>query len=81
MKVQILGEEVDLKENLLKSLRHHRLLWSALVITACVDFFSTLLFMSQYGILVEKNLVVRWLALTSGVVPGVLIGKLLQIAA
>lgn len=52
-----------------------------LVITALLDFASTLLFMSQYGIRVEKNMVVRWLALALGIVPGVLLGKSLQLFA
>ena len=77
----ILGEDVPLKENLLKSLRRHWFLWSVLVVTALSDFASTLLFMYQYGIAVERNAVVRWLALALGIIPGVAIGKSLQIFA
>lgn len=79
--MQILGEEVPLKQNLLNSLRKHWVLWPLLLVTVVFDFLSTLLFMSQYGIHVEKNLVVRWLALTLGVIPGVAVGKSLQIVA
>ena len=79
--MQILGEEILLKENLLKSFRKHWFLWSVLLVTAIFDFASTLAFMSQYGIRVEKNMVVRWLAMTLGIVPGVLIGKSLQLFA
>ena len=79
--MQILGEEVSLKANLLKSFRTHWFLWSALLVTACFDFISTLFFMSRSGIGVEKNMVVRWLAMTLGIVPGVLIGKSLQLFA
>ena len=79
--MQILGEQIPLKDNLLKSLRVHRLIWIILVITAFFDFASTLFFMSEDGIHVEQNLLVRWLAMTVGIVPGVLIGKCLQLLA
>jgi len=79
--MQILGQDVSLKENLLKSIREHWFLWSVLLVTAFYDFASTVFFMSQYGIRVEKNMVVRWLATTLGIVPGVLVGKALQIMA
>jgi hypothetical protein len=75
----ILGEQIPLKDNLLKSFREHQLLWAVLLITIAFDFATTLLFMSQYGIRFEKNLVVRWLANTLGIIPGVLIGKSLQL--
>jgi hypothetical protein len=79
--MRILDEDISLKKNLLTSLRRHWFLWSVLLVTALLDFASTLNFMSQYGIYVEQNMVVRWLALHLGVVPGVLIGKSLQILA
>ena len=56
----ILGEPVSLKDNLLKSFREHQLLWAILFVTIIFDFVTTILFMSQYGIRVEKNMVVRW---------------------
>ena len=37
--------------------------------------------MSRYGIRIEMNLVVRWLATTVGIIPGVFIGKSLQLVA
>jgi hypothetical protein len=77
----ILGEDVPLKANLLNSLRKHWFLWSVLVVTAFFDFVTTFMFMTRYGIAVERNMVVRWLAFTLGIVPGVLIGKSLQIFA
>ncbi len=79
--MQLLGEDIPLKQNLLNSLGKHRFLWALLLVTAAFDFLSTLSFMSQYGIQVEKNLAVRWLAMALGIVPGVLIGKSLQIIA
>ncbi len=75
----ILGEPVALKENLLKSFREHQLLWTLLLVTIAFDFATTIFFMSQYGIRVEKNLIVRWLAYTFGIFPGVLTGKCLQL--
>ena len=79
--MQILGADVPLGKNLLTSLRRHWLLWSMLVVTALLDFATTLGFMSEYGIRVERNMVVRWLALSLGMIPGVMIGKSLQIIA
>lgn len=75
----ILGEQVSLKDNLLRSFREHRLLWAILLATIVFDFATTIFFTSEYGIHVEKNLVVRWLAYTFGVLPGVFIGKCLQL--
>ena len=77
----ILGEQVDLKENLLRSLRAHRLLWTLLLVTIAFDFATTVFFMTERGIHFEQNLVVRWLARNFGIVPGVLIGKGLQLVA
>ena len=77
----ILGEDIPLKANLLYSLRKHWFLWSVLVVTAFFDFVTTFMFMTRYGIAVERNMVVRWLAFALGIIPGVLIGKSLQIFA
>jgi hypothetical protein len=38
-------------------------------------------FISRYGVRVENNAIVRWLANTLGIVPGVLVGKCLQLFA
>jgi len=77
----LLGEEVPLKENLGKSLLKYRWLWFALLVTAALDFVSTVSFMGNVGIDYEKNFVIRWLAQTIGIIPGVLLGKFLQILA
>jgi hypothetical protein len=79
--MRILDQHISLKENLLISLRRHWLLWAVLLVTAMIDFATTLGFMYEYGIRVEKNLVVRFLALHLGIIPGVLVGKSLQIFA
>lgn len=60
---------------------NHRALWILLVVTVILDFATTLVFMYQDGIEQEKNIVVRWLATNSGIVLGVAIGKLLQLAS
>jgi hypothetical protein len=75
----ILGEEISLKDNLLRSYREHRLLWTILLVTIAFDFATTIFFMSEYGIRVEKNVIIRWLAYTFGIFPGVFIGKCLQL--
>lgn len=79
--MRILDQDISLKTNLVTSLRKHWILWIVLLVTAMLDFATTLGFMTEYGIRVERNMVVRWLALTLGIVPGVLIGKSLQIIA
>ncbi len=77
----ILDEEIPLKQNLTTSFHKYRYLWIALFVTAFLDFVTTLIFMHNDGIQYEKNLVVRWLAFTIGIIPGVFIGKSLQILA
>lgn len=77
----VLGSEIPIKENIQRSLHDYRYLWVILLATVFFDFVSTVLFMERDGIRTEGNSVVRNLALTVGIVPGVAIGKLLQIVA
>lgn len=79
--MNILDEEVSLRDNLRYSLRNHWLLWILLIITAGFDFMTTLNFMWRDGIEFEKNAVVRNLAEALGIIPGVALGKSLQIVA
>ncbi|UCH47761.1 MAG: hypothetical protein JSU95_17175 [Betaproteobacteria bacterium] len=79
--MHILDQDIPLKANLLKSLKKHWILWSVLVVTAVFDFVTTYMFMTNIGISVERNVVVRWLAFNLGVIPGVLVGKSLQVFA
>ena len=79
--MRILGEEIPLKANLQASFQRYRLLWIILLVTASLDYLTTLYFMWQDGIHTEQSLVVRWLAYQIGIVPGVLLGKSLQILA
>ena len=79
--MEILGEQIPLKDNLLRSLHTHRLAWIVLVVTAFFDFASTLFFMTGIGIGVERNPLVRWLAENLGIVPGVALAKCLQLGA
>lgn len=79
--MRVLDEHIPLKENLKASLHKYWYLWLILLVTAFFDFVTTLLFMQNDGIMFERNLVVRWLAHTIGIIPGVFIGKSLQIMA
>jgi len=79
--VKILGEEVSLLENIGYSLRTHWFLWLLLLITASFDLLTTLNFMWRDGIEIEKNFVVKNLALTLGILPGVALGKSMQVFA
>jgi hypothetical protein len=79
--VIILGEQIHLKENLKASFRRYWFLWLVLLLTVFADFITTIQFMQEDGIHTENNLVVRWLASTLGIFPGVFAGKFLQIIA
>jgi len=39
------------------------------IVTAILDLITTLSFMYKYGIHLEQNLIVRWLATTAGIIP------------
>lgn len=77
----ILGEQTDLKRNLISSLRRNWLLWALLLLTVFFDYLSTVYFMSVDGIDTEANGIVRWLAYQLGIIVGVLLGKSLQVLA
>ena len=79
--MRILDEDIPLRENLKTSIRRHRLLWVILLVTVFFDFVTTLIFMHRDGIQFERNLVILWLASNIGIIPGVLLGKSLQILA
>ncbi len=79
--MRILDEDIHMAANLKASFRLYWYLWLALFLTALLDFATTLLFMYQGGIGQEGNYIIRLLAYTFGIVPGVLLGKSLQIVA
>jgi len=79
--VQVLGQEVDFKGNLLFSLQRYLVWWLILIVTMIFDYLSTLYFVEKYGSHLEANYVVRVLIENAGVTVGTLIGKLLQIVA
>ncbi len=79
--MQILNEEIPFKKNLKTSFRLYWYLWIILVVTAFSDFVTTVSFMHEGGIQLEGNFIIRWLASTLGILPGVFIGKSLQILA
>ena len=79
--VRILDEEIQLKENLKVSFRLYWYLWLILLVTAYFDLVATVLFMDQDGIQLERNFIARWLASSMGILPGVFLGKFLQLLA
>jgi uncharacterized protein YqgC (DUF456 family) len=79
--MQILGEELSFKENLIFSLRRYRVWWLILFVTIIFDYLSTLYFVEKFGADTEANHVVRWLIENFGVLIGTFIGKLLQLVA
>ncbi len=79
--MKILDHDVPVLENLRYSLRTHWFLWLLVFLTVLLDFATTLNFMWRDGIELEKNLLIRNLATLLGIVPGVAVGKILQIVA
>lgn len=77
----ILDQQVALKSNLLFAIHQYRILWFLLVLTAAVDYITTINFMTNGSIALEGNLLVRQLAYWFGIYPGVMLGKSLQICA
>lgn len=77
--MQILDQEIPLKENLRFSLKRYRVWWIILLVTMVFDFFTTLYFVEKYGVETEGNSLVSWLIRNLGLVAGVFIGKILQL--
>ena len=79
--MKILDEDIALLDNLKKSFQLYWLLWVILLVTIALDSVTTVMFMQVDGIGFEANLLIRWLALTFGIIPGVVFGKALQFVA
>jgi len=79
--MKILGSEINLKQNLLFSLKRYRVWWAILIVTIVFDYLTTLYFVSKLGSDAEANKVVAWLIGNLGLHVGVLIGKLLQLVS
>jgi hypothetical protein len=77
--MQILDQEIPLKENLRFSLKRYKVWWIILLMTMIFDFLTTLYFVDKYGVASEGNSLVSGLILTLGLVAGVFVGKLLQL--
>lgn len=77
--MQILDQEIPLKENLRFSLKRYTVWWVILLITMIFDFFTTLYFVEKYGLVTEGNSVVSWLIRNFGLAAGVFVGKLFQL--
>ena len=77
--MQILDQEIPLKENLRFSLKRYTAWWIILLVTMIFDFFTTLYFVEKYGVATEGNSLVSWLIRNLGLVAGVFVGKLLQL--
>lgn len=79
--MKILDDEVPLRENLDYSLRRYTVWWVLLVATILLDVLSTVGFVSALGLHKEANALARWLMGSMGLLPGLLVAKLLQIFA
>lgn len=79
--MKILDSEINLKENLDFSLHRYRIWWVILLITIIFDYLTTLNFVSKLGVEAEANQVVGWLIKNLGLLSGLFIGKLLQLAS
>lgn len=79
--MQLLGEEIDFKGNLLYSFKRYRVWWVILLVTMVFDYLTTLNFVEVYGPKSEANLVIRWLIINTDVYIGTAFGKLLQLVS
>ena len=77
----ILDRQVSLTQNLFYALQRYRVFWLILLLTATLDYVTTLQFMINGSISMEANLVVRYLAYEFGIFSGVMVGKSLQIVS
>lgn len=77
--MKILDEEIPLIENLMKSFGRYKYLWLLLMVSIVLDSLSTVWFMYNEGIKFEANILIRYLAMTLGIIPGVILGKSLQV--
>jgi len=79
--MKIVDSEINVYENIKKSVNTHRVFWLIFIITVILDYITTLNFMYQDGVEQEKNSLVRWLATTMGIATGVFVAKSLQVFA
>ncbi|WP_152593852.1 hypothetical protein [Thalassotalea sp. ND16A] len=77
----ILDQQVYLKYNFFYALQTHHSYWYLLLLSAVIDYVTTLQFMIHGSIAMEANMVVRFLAYEVGIFSGVMVGKSLQIFA
>ena len=79
--MKLLGQSIPLRENLLFSFRRYTVWWIILLVSMFFDALTTVAFVRELGPEREMNPVVRWLLQSVGIVPGLVIGKLLQLGA
>ena len=79
--MKLLGQSIPVRENLFFSLRRYTVWWVILLISMFFDALSTVAFVRELGVEREMNPLIRWLLRSLGLVPGLVIGKLLQLAA
>jgi len=79
--LQLLGESLDLRANVLRAWQRHRALIWLLLFTVVLDALSTIAFMSTLGVEREQNPLIRQLAHGLGIVAGPTVGKLGQVIA
>lgn len=79
--MQILDQDIRVKENLLYSLNRYPVWWIILIITMVFDYLSTTVFVAKYGTQAEANIATRLLMENLNPHLGNLLGKLLQLVA
>lgn len=79
--MRILGDQIALKANLQRSVTRYWYLWLVLLVTTYLDFKTTLSFMVNEGVHLERNPIIYWLVINLGILPGVIAGKALQLFA
>ena len=77
--MNVLGSEINFKENLLFSINKYQVWWLILLVTIIFDYLTTLYFVSMLGPDAEANEVVGWLIRALGLHVGVIVGKSMQL--
>jgi hypothetical protein len=77
--LNLLGEQIPFRRNLLFSIDRYPTWWIILLITMFFDYLSTTVFVSRFGIESEANLTTRLLMANLSPYLGNFLGKLLQL--
>lgn len=79
--MKILDQDINLKKNLVYSLKRYPVWWIILIVTMFFDYLTTTVFVAKYGTEAEANITTRFMMESINPYLGNLFGKLLQLLA